>query len=127
MRATQAHRLPPALVAAVARCESNWDPRARSPRGARGLMQVMPRTAAGAFRLDPELLWEPEINIQVGAAYLGRLARRYGGDAARAVAAYNAGPGRIDRGRRLPAETRRFLACVGRWYTRYRPSFEAGP
>ncbi len=90
----------PALLLAVARQESQFDPRAVSPAGARGLMQLMPATARAVARelaIDyrPEaLLAEPAFNLRLGAHYLGRQLERFG-EPALALAAYNAGPGRV--------------------------------
>ena len=117
--ASRRYRIPKPLIAAVIKCESNWDRWAQSPKGARGLMQVLPRTALTAFGVPPALLWDPAINIPVGAAYLRLLAQRYGGRTAEVLAAYNAGPTRVDARRRLPRETLGYQRCVGRWYGRY--------
>ncbi len=91
----------PALLLAVARHESQFDPRAVSPAGARGLMQLMPATARAVARelaigFDPgALLDAPAYNLRLGAHYLGRQLRRYR-EPVLALAAYNAGPGRVD-------------------------------
>jgi soluble lytic murein transglycosylase-like protein len=118
--ASERYRLPPALIAGVIKCESNWKAAAVSKAGARGLMQILPRTARSEFQIDPEDLWDPNVNIDVGAAYLRILANKYKGDSATTVAAYNAGPGRVDSGRRLPAETLRYQNCVRRWFNVYK-------
>jgi soluble lytic murein transglycosylase len=92
----------PALVAAVIRQESGFEPRATSAVGARGLMQVMPRVAealARAERIEPwdvERLYDPEVNIRLGVAHLGSFTGHYRHPAL-ALAAYNAGPGRVAR------------------------------
>ena len=117
--AAQRYRLPPALVAAVIKCESDWNPRAISHAGARGMMQVMPATARGEFQIDPARLWDPALNVLVGTAYLRRMADLFPGRARLAIAAYNAGPTRVRAGI-LPAETRAYTACVLRWYGRYK-------
>jgi soluble lytic murein transglycosylase len=90
-----------ALLLAVARQESQFDPSAISPAGARGLMQLMPATARAvareleiAFRADA-LLAEPAYNLRLGAHYLSRQLERFG-EPALALAAYNAGPGRVE-------------------------------
>ena len=90
----------PALALGIIRQESNFDPGAGSPAGARGLMQLMPATAqAVARRLgDPDAaahLTDPAANMRLGAAYLGWLLDQFGGVAPYAIAAYNAGPGRV--------------------------------
>ena len=104
--------LEPALVLAVMVRESGGDPRAESPRGARGLMQLMPGTARELGVEDPA---DPLQNLLGGARYLAAMLRRYGGDLDLALAAYNAGPGTVDRlGGRVPnyPETRQYVAAV---------------
>jgi len=91
----------PALAYAVMRQESAFDPGAISPAGARGLMQLMPATAqeiAGKLGLatsNDKLTSDPQHNIRLGSAYLAAMIRGQGGSFVRAVAAYNAGPGRV--------------------------------
>lgn len=89
-----------ALVYAIARKESGFEPRARSPVGAYGIMQVMPATAAELsgdpdFVRDPQRLWDPAVNLHLGQTYLSRMLGMgaFQGDLLRAVASYNAGPG----------------------------------
>jgi soluble lytic murein transglycosylase len=95
-------RVDPALVAAVIRQESSFEPRATSAAGARGLMQVMPRVGqllARAERIapwDPALLYDPDVNIRLGVLHL-RSFTEYYAQPALALAAYNAGPGRVAR------------------------------
>ena len=79
----------PALIHAVIAVESAYRPRALSPRGAAGLMQLMPATAARYGVTD---VFDPAQNIAAGARHLRALLDRYGQDPARALAAYNAGP-----------------------------------
>ena len=98
----RANGLPAALVAAIIRQESAFDPRATSPVGARGLMQLMPATAKETARhLDrrysPEALYDPELSIELGSAYLGKLVDSFDGNVELAVAGYNGGPSRIRR------------------------------
>jgi soluble lytic murein transglycosylase len=89
--------LDPLLVAAVVYSESRFRPAARSPAGARGLMQLMPTTAeevAGKLGLDgysAAMLDEPEMNLRLGCVYLRELLDEFGGDVPVALAAYNAG------------------------------------
>jgi soluble lytic murein transglycosylase len=90
-----------ALVLAIVRQESGFDPSAVSRAGARGMMQLMPATArqmARRLNLDPgrHSLSDPTFNLTVGSAYMRRLVRRYDGSLLLAVAAYNAGPGRLN-------------------------------
>lgn len=109
----QGFRVEPALVYALARQESNFDPAAVSPAGARGLMQVMPSTAAYLAN-DPsfvgngaERLHNPGLSLELGQRYLHYLARSeaVGGDLIRMLAAYNAGPGNLAKW--LPAARHR--------------------
>jgi soluble lytic murein transglycosylase-like protein len=86
------HGLDPALVLAVIQAESGGDPLAVSPAGALGLMQVMPDKFSPGK--DP---FDPEANLRAGCSYLRRMLDRYGGDLESALAAYNAGPGAVDR------------------------------
>ena len=109
--ASQRYDIPAALIAAVIQCESNWDPHARSSAGARGLMQVLPRTALATFGVRPSLLWDPMTNIHVGTAYLRMLATRYQGNASNVIAAYNAGPTRVDRGSRAARNSVTLVIC----------------
>ena len=102
--------LNPALVAAVVQVESNFNPRAVSHQGARGLMQLMPATAK-RFGVRPERLFDPEPNLYAGTRYLGWLAERYADDLPRILAAYNAGEGAVDRHGGVPPymETREYV------------------
>lgn len=118
-RASRAYGIPEPLIAAVIKCESDWNYRARSKSNARGLMQVLPQTAWGTFGVRSEHLWDPAINISVGTAYLRLLANRYNGNTLNVIAAYNAGPTRVDRRRKLPRETRGYIHCVRRWHPVY--------
>jgi len=88
------HSLNPDLVRAVIRVESGWNPRARSRKGAMGLMQLMPATAAEYGVADP---FDPGENIRAGVAYLRRLIDRFDGRTELALAAYNAGPGAVEK------------------------------
>jgi soluble lytic murein transglycosylase len=94
---------------AIARRESAFYPQARSPVGARGLMQLMPATGqevAGSLGqgVGSADLFEVEYNVLLGSAYYRQLLDRYGGNRAFALAAYNAGPHRVDRWRHPPGE-----------------------
>ncbi len=88
------HALDPDLVRAVIRVESGWNPRAVSRKGAMGLMQLMPGTAAEYGVADP---FDPDENIRAGVAYLRRLIDRFDGSTELALAAYNAGPGAVEK------------------------------
>jgi hypothetical protein len=107
------HRLPEALVHSVISAESAYDPAAVSSKGAIGLMQLMPETAR-ELAVDP---WDPGQNVQGGVSYLRQLLEKYAGSGDQlvlALAAYNAGPGAVDRYRGLPpyAETHAFVRRV---------------
>ncbi len=99
-RAAEENGLPPELLHAVIRHESNYDPKALSPRGAAGLMQLMPATAT---ELGVPDVWDPAANIEGGARYLKGLLTRFDQDLSLALAAYNAGPGAVlSNGRTIP-------------------------
>lgn len=86
------YELDPALLRAIIQVESNFNPAAVSPKGARGLMQLMPLTAAALHVFDP---FDPGENIRAGAAEVRRLLDRFHGDMRLALAAYHAGEGRV--------------------------------
>lgn len=90
--ATRNTRVPPALALAVATVESRFRPDAESPKGARGIMQIMPTTASDAFAVQPESLWDVRTNVTVGVRYLDQLLARYG--AIRPALAHYVGGGR---------------------------------
>ena len=96
------------LIRSVIRHESNGNPAAVSHKGALGLMQLMPVTARG---LGVGCAFDPRQNILGGTRYLRELRSRFGSWRL-ALAAYNAGPARVESGRRLPLETRRYVEAV---------------
>lgn len=114
-RFSRQHQLHPALIRAVIKAESNFDPRAVSRSGAIGLMQLMPQTA---LQLDVRDLYDPEDNIGGGTKYLRHLLDRFRGNLPLALAAYNAGEHVVDRYRTLPPidETRQYVRKVLRYY-----------
>jgi soluble lytic murein transglycosylase len=114
-RFSRQHQLHPALIRAVIKAESDFDPMAVSRAGAVGLMQLMPQTAV---RLDVRDLYDPEDNIGGGTKYLRQLLDRFRGNLPLALAAYNAGENVVDRYRTLPPidETRQYVRKVLRFY-----------
>ncbi len=116
------HGLDPALVLAVVSVESGFKPEAVSPKGAQGLMQLMPRTAAS---LGVQDAFDPEQNIDAGVRHLESLVRLYDGNLTRALAAYNAGQGAVAKHGGVPPyrETRAYVRKV---LERYRAKAAAG-
>ncbi len=102
--------LSPALIEAVVWQESRWRAQAVSPAGARGLAQLMPGTAR-EMGVNPD---DPFANLEGGARYLREQLDRFGGDVEKALAAYNAGPGRVVAANGIPAirETQNYVASV---------------
>lgn len=111
------YHLDPDLVNSVIRAESGFNPRATSPKGAQGLMQLMPGTAS---RLGVSDSFDPQANVNGGARYLRELLERYDFDLIKALAAYNAGPGRVERYHGVPPyyETRAYVAKIVRDFNR---------
>ncbi|MGH9670999.1 MAG: lytic transglycosylase domain-containing protein [Terriglobales bacterium] len=109
--ASDRHQVDPDLIDSVIKAESRFNPRARSPKGAQGLMQLMPGTAT---KLGVGNAFEPRDNIEGGTRYLRQLLEQYHGDAIKALAAYNAGPERVDQFRGVPPyrETRNYVRQV---------------
>jgi hypothetical protein len=95
----RAHGVAAELVASVIAVESNFNPNAVSWRSARGLMQLMPETAA---RFGVTKIFDPQQNIEGGTKYLKELLLRYNGDLSLTLAAYNAGPVRVEQYRAIP-------------------------
>jgi soluble lytic murein transglycosylase-like protein len=103
------------LIFSVIAAESNFNPRAVSRRGARGLMQLLPATAK---RLDVKDIFDPAQNIDAGTRYLRNLMELYRGDLVLALAAYNAGPGAVERYGRVPPynETISYVRAIRKTY-----------
>jgi soluble lytic murein transglycosylase-like protein len=116
--ASQADGVPPGLVRAVVMAESGGNPSAVSIAGAQGLMQLMPGTSAGCGIADP---FDATQNVSCGTGYLRSLLNRYHGNVMLAVAAYNAGPGAVDRYHGVPpyAETQAYVVRVLNAYRNY--------
>jgi hypothetical protein len=111
-KAAQAYNLPPDLIRGVIKAESDFQVKAESKAGARGLMQLMPATAEELGVKDP---YDIDQNVDGGTRYLKRMMDRFGSDLKKALAAYNAGPGTVERynGRVPPyQETRQYVKRV---------------
>jgi len=114
-RCAARYNLDPMLVLAVISAESGYDPRALSPRGAMGLMQLMPETARGLGIRDP---YEPLANLEGGMLYLRMMLDRHGAELPLALASYNAGPAEVVRHKGVPPypETREYVRKVTERY-----------
>ena len=109
--ASDRHQVDSDFVNSVIKAESSFNPRARSPRGAQGLMQLMPETAS---RMGVGNAYEPHDNIEGGTRYLRQLLEQYHGDPVKALAAYNAGPDRVQQYQGVPPyrETHNYVRRV---------------
>ncbi len=116
--AAEKYRVDPALIRALIHAESGFNPKARSNKGALGLMQLMPATAKGLGVVDARI---PHHNIFGGVHYLEGLLKRFKGDVALAAAAYNAGPEAVEKYAGIPpyAETQTYVKRVKILYQRY--------
>lgn len=112
-----AYGLDAKLLLALVEVESRFNPRARSPKDARGLMQLMPATAR---RFEVDDIWDPFENLRGGMAYLRWLMDRYEGDLDLSLAAYNAGEHVVNRYGGIPPypETRHYVKTINRLYNR---------
>ncbi len=122
--ASQQYGVDPKLIQAVIHVESNFDPQAVSPKGAQGLMQLMPQTARDLRVTD---VWDPKENIHGGTRYLRYLMDIYQQDLVLALAAYNAGPEKVNQYRGVPPypETRGYVQKVLQVYNRLKTSWVA--
>lgn len=111
------HHLDPDLINSVIHAESGFNTRAVSPKGAQGLMQLMPQTAS---RLGVTNSFDPGDNLEGGTRYLRELLERYNFDLIKALAAYNAGPGRVEHYHGVPPyyETQAYVARIIRDFNR---------
>ena len=117
-KASKRYGVESGLIKAVIKAESNFNPRAVSSAGAQGLMQLMPATARGLGVSDS---FDPEQNVMAGTRFLKDMLQHYGGNVDEALAAYNWGPGKVDRNGcdNLPRETRAYLGRVKGYYAQY--------
>lgn len=118
-KAASRHDIDPALVKAIIMAESDYNPRAVSKKGARGLMQLMPLTARSLGVND---LFDPEQNIHAGVRYFKSLMKQFDGDVKLALAAYNAGSRHVKRYKGIPPfkDTKRYLKKVYKYYEFYK-------
>jgi hypothetical protein len=121
--AAERHEVDCLLLAAVVQTESRFRPTAVSPRGAVGLMQVLPATGE---MYGVQNLSDPHVNLDVGSRYLHQLLKDYDGNLEMALAAYNAGPATVDRYGRVPPyrETQDYVKRVLRLYEKHRQSVD---
>ncbi|MDM8525816.1 lytic transglycosylase domain-containing protein [Desulfococcaceae bacterium HSG8] len=119
VKAASRHQVDPALIKAIIMAESGYDPDAVSKRGARGLMQLMPRTAK---ELGVKDSFDPEHNINGGVKYFKQLLDKFEGKVRLAVAAYNAGIRKVKKYGGIPPfkATRRYVRKVFKYYQHYK-------
>lgn len=119
IRASEKHKIEPALVKAIIKAESNFNHRAVSPKGAKGLMQLMPATASS---LQVQDSFHPETNIEGGVKYLRYLLNYFNGNLHLALAAYNAGENAVIRHKGIPPyrETQEYVQRVLSYLDKFR-------
>jgi soluble lytic murein transglycosylase-like protein len=124
--AAQKYGVDPALLKGLIRQESNFNPNAKSPAGAAGICQLMPGTAAALGCTNP---LDPAQAIDAGAKYLSQQLKAFGGDPRKALAAYNAGPGAVQRYGGVPpyAETQNYVRSVMAYADQYRSEQSTTP
>jgi soluble lytic murein transglycosylase-like protein len=117
--AARRHEVDPLLIKAIVHAESGFDPYAVSEKGAKGLMQLMPETAREMQVVNP---FDPEANILGGTRFLKKNLDRFNNDLELSLAAYNAGPGRVQATGRIPGirETQDFIKRVLEFYQHYK-------
>lgn len=120
------HGMPAALIAAIAATESGFDPNAKSPKGAGGLMQLMPGTAR---RFNVRDRFSAKESLRGGAAYLRWLNLRFDSDLSKVLAAYNAGEQAVERAGGIPpyAETQAYVPRVLRYMQHYAQTLRPSP
>jgi hypothetical protein len=120
------YKLDPDLVTSVIRAESGFNVRAVSPKGAQGLMQLMPQTAS---QLGVQNAFDPQANVEAGSRYLRELLERYDFDLIKALAAYNAGPQRVEQYGGVPPyyETKAYVARIVRDFNRKKLAQKSPP
>jgi soluble lytic murein transglycosylase-like protein len=121
--------MPISLALALAHVESNFNPRAKSHKGARGVMQIMPATARGEYGIQPHQLWNARINVRLGLHFLRRLIDRYNGRVDLALSYYNGGSAVDRHGRHRPRVipyTRKYVSKVKRLQRHYRRQLRNG-
>jgi hypothetical protein len=123
LRAAHRHRVDPAMVQAIIMAESSFNPAAISEKGAIGLMQLMPGTAAS---LGIENVFDPEHNINGGVLYFRRLLNKFEGNVKLALAAYNAGSRKVTEHRGVPPFTQAYIKKVFEYYHRYKHRLNRG-